>query len=319
MESGRAFLVSALTLVCSLSLLHGGDARAAVQRTFVSTSGSDAASCSLTAPCRGFAAAIAQTSSGGEVIVLDSGGYGIVTITKSVAIIAPPGVYAGITVFAGFDGVTVAAGPTDKVLLRGLTINGQGGNYGIHVTSGRETHIEDCTVANLTLHGILIEGGATVHIARAVVRGNANDGVRVQPSAAITIAATIADSTLTKNGGEGFLADLQAAGTGATVVATVTRVTASKNGASGFIAGSNNFGTVAMTVADSIAVDNGGNGVLVGGNNTLGIVSGSTLVGNFGADLAQNGAAVLRTSGTNALTGRGVADVFGTLTANPPQ
>src|SRR5512138_668523 len=77
----------------------------AAQRTFVSTSGVNNPACSLAAPCRDFAAAIAATSVNGEVIVLDSGGYGPVTITQSASIIAPPGVYAGISVSAGLDGV----------------------------------------------------------------------------------------------------------------------------------------------------------------------------------------------------------------------
>jgi hypothetical protein len=80
----------------------------AAQRTFVASYGSDANPCSLTAPCRGFAAAVAQTSTDGEVIVLDSAGYGTVTIAQSVSIIAPPGVYAGISVFSG-DGITVGS------------------------------------------------------------------------------------------------------------------------------------------------------------------------------------------------------------------
>src|SRR5437870_11556491 len=77
-------------------------AAALAQRTFVSAAtGNDANPCTRTAPCRNFAAAIAQTASGGEVVVLDSGGYGTVTINQAVSLIAPSGVYAGITVFSG--------------------------------------------------------------------------------------------------------------------------------------------------------------------------------------------------------------------------
>ncbi|MBK7793155.1 MAG: hypothetical protein IPJ62_11970 [Betaproteobacteria bacterium] len=57
----------------------------------------------------------------------------------------------------------VAAGPSDKVVLRGLTINGQGGNRGIVITSAGEVHIEQCTVANMGQDGIQINGGARVH------------------------------------------------------------------------------------------------------------------------------------------------------------
>src|ERR671934_1739865 len=102
-------------------------ALATIRRTFVSTSGSDANPCDRATPCRSFGAAIANTTAGGEVIVLDSGGYGPVTITKAVSIIAPPGIYAGITALSG-DAIDVSAGTSDKVTLRGLTLNGIGGN-----------------------------------------------------------------------------------------------------------------------------------------------------------------------------------------------
>ena len=78
-------------------------------------------------PCRDFATALAATNPNGEIIVLDSGGYGAVTIGQSVSIIAPPGVYAGISVFGGGDGVTIAAGPADKVTFRGLDDQRAGG------------------------------------------------------------------------------------------------------------------------------------------------------------------------------------------------
>src|SRR5215471_13629595 len=81
----------------------------AQQRTFVSGGGNDLNACSRTAPCRTFGHAISQTSVGGEVIVLDSAGYGAFTITQAVSIIAPPGIYAGISVFSG-DGIDINAG-----------------------------------------------------------------------------------------------------------------------------------------------------------------------------------------------------------------
>src|SRR5438874_11521405 len=116
---------------------------ALAQRTFVSAAtGNDANPCTRTAPCRNFAAAIAQTASGGEVIVLDSGGYGTVTINQAVSLVAPPGVYAGISVFSG-TGITVNAGPSDVVTLRGLTLTGLGGADGISFTSGASLYVQD--------------------------------------------------------------------------------------------------------------------------------------------------------------------------------
>src|SRR4051812_44863466 len=98
-------------LVAFASLLMTTATANAVQRTFVATTGNDGNSCSNTAPCRSFAAAIAVTDAGGEVIVLNSGGYGAVTITQSVSIISPPGVYAGIS---GFSGAAIEVNAPDS-------------------------------------------------------------------------------------------------------------------------------------------------------------------------------------------------------------
>lgn len=309
----RAFVIGRLNVLIVAACLSNYS-QATTQRTFVASSGVDNPSCSISAPCRGFIAAIGATSPNGEIIVLDSAGYGSVAIGKSISIIAPPGVYAGVSVFSGTDGVTVNAGPTDKVVLRGLSVNGQGGAYGIRVTSGGEIHIEDCTVANVGESGILVEGGTSVHIARTVIRGSFNSGVLVLPASAVAITVTVADSILTSNGNMGFWAITLAGGT---LETAVTRVTASANGTSGFRAEATDpAGSVAMVLADSISTKNVGAGVVAGGMNTTVMVSGSSSVRNGGADLHQAGAAVLRSVGNNALSGRGAADVSGTLTPN---
>src|SRR4029453_2440829 len=120
---------------------------AAAQRTFVSIGGNDASTtCSLVAPCRSFSKAITVTDDNGEVIVLDSGGYGHVTIDRSVSLIAPPGIYAGISVFPGDNGIDVN-GAGIKVALRGLTINGQGGDIGVYLSNGTELRIDGGTIA----------------------------------------------------------------------------------------------------------------------------------------------------------------------------
>src|SRR5438067_11312068 len=81
----------------------------AAQRTFVASSGNDANPCTRDLPCRSFATAIASTSPNGEVVALDSAGYGPFTVTQSVAIIGAPGVHAAITVPSG-NGIAVSAG-----------------------------------------------------------------------------------------------------------------------------------------------------------------------------------------------------------------
>jgi hypothetical protein len=129
------------------ALLTADPVAAAGQRSFVATNAVDNPTCSLATPCRSFGAAVAATSPGGEVIVLDSGGYGSVTIAQSVSIIAPAGIYAGISVLSG-DGVTIATTATDTVVLRGLTINNQGSSgHGINISGAGVVHIENTQVS----------------------------------------------------------------------------------------------------------------------------------------------------------------------------
>jgi hypothetical protein len=89
--------------------LFASTSMAQAQRTFVSGLGSDGNPCTRAAPCRTLTTALAQTNAGGELIVLDSAGYGAFAIGKSVSVIASPGVYAGISVFSG-DGIVINAG-----------------------------------------------------------------------------------------------------------------------------------------------------------------------------------------------------------------
>ncbi len=298
------------------ALIVSVPAFAAAQRTFVASYGSPANTafnCSIAKPCRAFSEAMGVTSTGGEIIVLDSAGYGPVTITQSVSIIAPPGVYAGISVFSGI-GVTISAGATDKVVLRGITINGQGGDDGIRVNSGQEIHIEECAVANMNLAGVFIVGGSAVHLTQITARSNGWFGVEVNPVTATTIVTTLTDSQLTSNGQGGFVARMTVGG--ATINAALTRVTASGNGA-GFVANSFNIGNITMTVADSVAIENMSWGAQASGANATAVVSGSTFVRNLGADLLQSASATFLTAGNNALTGRGAGDISGAVTLNP--
>lgn len=173
----------------------------ASQRTFVASTGNDASVCSLNAPCRSFAAAIAQTNTGGEVIVLDSAGYGPVVITQAVSLIAPAGIYAGISVFSG-NGITINA-PGAKVALRGLSINGQGGGNGILFSVGVALHVENCEISGMTGAGIATTAvGAAVHIIDSVVRDNTS-GIVIGGGDTNTV-ATISRTRVEHNGAEGI-------------------------------------------------------------------------------------------------------------------
>jgi hypothetical protein len=113
-------------------------------RTWVSGVGDDVNPCSRTAPCKTFAGAISKTAAGGEINVLDPGGFGGVTITKSLTIKAH-GVTAGVLV-AQTNAIVINAGANDKVTLEGLDINGIGVGAqtsltGVKVLSAKSVHI----------------------------------------------------------------------------------------------------------------------------------------------------------------------------------
>jgi len=154
------------------------------QRSFVASYGDDSKPCTTVQPCRGFAAALAATNAGGEIIVLDSAGYGPVTIDKSVTIVAPSGVYAGITVVSG-NGITIATNGID-VRLKGLTINGLGGNYGIRVTAGNTVRMEDCTIANISW-GVRVDGPVLMDVRASRFDRNASGGIWVQNGATLAV------------------------------------------------------------------------------------------------------------------------------------
>src|SRR5437763_13463520 len=91
-------------------------------RTWVSGVGDDANPCSRTAPCKTFAGAISKTANAGEINCLDPGGFGAVTITKSIAIKCR--YTEGGVLVSGTNAIVISATPTDKVTLDGLDING---------------------------------------------------------------------------------------------------------------------------------------------------------------------------------------------------
>src|SRR3954468_20292992 len=104
-------------LACTLlALAIPSTAHAQATRTWVSGVGDDANPCSRTAPCKTFAGAISKTAAKGEINVLDPGGFGGVTITKSITI-SSEGFEAGVLV-SGTNAIIVNAAATDVVVLR---------------------------------------------------------------------------------------------------------------------------------------------------------------------------------------------------------
>jgi hypothetical protein len=128
-------------------------ANAQATRTWVSGVGDDANPCSRTAPCKTFAGAISKTAPAGEINVLDPGGFGAVTITKSITI-SSVGFEAGVLV-SGTAGIVVNAAGTDTIILEGLDIEGLGtGLNGITVLAGGQVYVTRCKIHHFTSNGI---------------------------------------------------------------------------------------------------------------------------------------------------------------------
>ncbi|MBI3150332.1 MAG: right-handed parallel beta-helix repeat-containing protein [Betaproteobacteria bacterium] len=304
------------------------------QRTFVSTAGNDAntaSNCSNTTPCRGFTAALTVTDSGGEIIVLTSGGYGPVTINKSVSIIAPEGIYAGISVFSG-NGITIATAGVD-VVLRGLSINGLGGSgSGIHMTAGDGLIVQNCTISNFSSgYGLYVSTSARVRLLDSQVRGNYRGAVFASGATVLVSGSRFLDSTE-----EGLYAF--ASGAGVVTKVEVSRSEASSNGQYGFYAYAASSGRVELNVKDSVAARNS-SGVyatastgtalarvsnsLISGNTFYGLRAGGSgakllASGNEVSDndtgLYQSSSAVLQSTGDNTVSDN-TTNTSGTITS----
>src|SRR4051812_50127462 len=114
-------IFKALPALALIALALPVSASAQATRTWVSGVGDDANPCSRTAPCKTFAGAISKTANGGEINCLDPGGFGAVTINKTLVIDCH---YTEGGVLAGGNGIVVNATSTDVVVLRGLDIFG---------------------------------------------------------------------------------------------------------------------------------------------------------------------------------------------------
>jgi hypothetical protein len=161
-------------LTCTIFILALSSlAQAQAVRTWVSGVGDDLNPCSRTAPCKTFAGAISKTFIGGEIDALDGGGYGTVTVAKSITIDGGPGLASILA--SGTNGTTVniavnANDPERRVTYRRLTINGTGnsgavglrtGVRGIRFLAGLNVYVEDCYIQNFTSDAIQVSTSET--------------------------------------------------------------------------------------------------------------------------------------------------------------
>ncbi len=196
----RIFQLAPVLVLIALALPASASAQAT--RTWVSGVGDDANPCSRTAPCKTFAGAISKTATNGEINCLDPGGFGGVTITKSIAIKCQ--YTEGGVLVSGTNAIVVNAAATSKVTLRGLDINGIGtGLNGIRVLQAQSVRVLDSEIFGFVRNGIDFEPSnntARLTVARTDIHHNLGNGVFVHPtSIAGGAKATVSDSVIDHN------------------------------------------------------------------------------------------------------------------------
>ena len=230
-------IIKLFVLVCFTFLTTS--AVQAQARTWVSGVGDDLNPCSRTAPCKTFAGAISKTAKDGEISVLDPGGYGAVTINKSIYINGTQGAGYGSISAPLVNGIIInITDVTDvrkAVRLRGLDINGVStGINGVNILAANNVHIENCVIdgftGNGTTTGIGIRVAATNNMNLYVTGTEVHKtitGLRVTTSTGIALAnivnsrfnnnttgleastngvVTIIDSEVARNSGDGLKA-----------------------------------------------------------------------------------------------------------------
>lgn len=285
--------------------------QAQATRTWVSGVGDDVNPCSRTAPCKTFAGAISKTAAGGEIDCLDPGGFGAVTITKSITLDGTTGSGFGSILASATNGVNIndsASGSpnTIKVTLRNLSINGAGTTLGlnaINFTSGAQLAAENISIENFSQNGINVSINAAITAFIKVVncdirRVNA-DGISLNnANASGQIKATVERTSVTfctnglhaknftrvtadnsnfsLNVTNGVFAD-------ATAGFATIRVWSSNmslNGGNGVRAGNAGGGGSGIEIAQNQIDQNVGNGVLVGSGGTVETFTNNSIRGN---------------------------------------
>jgi hypothetical protein len=272
-------------------LAASSPALATSSRTFVSGGGTDTGACTTSDPCRTFAYALTQTEASGEIIVLSSAGYGTVTINKAVSIINTS-TFAGVTVASG-DGITISAGTTDSVTLRGLTVDGGGsGSNGIVFNTGGRLTIDQCDVMNFVGGGFIIGNGILIQptsgnhnivITNTTVSNNQYQGVNYFPPSGSTATAGIVIDHVSANSNNVGIAINNSFGASGTATASVSNSIASFNGGGGFY-----FANVTASLDASNASSNSSYGVAANTGATLALGR-SVLMNNtgYGLDIAE--------------------------------
>ena len=283
---------AAVGIIAVAATLAGpSSAFAQATRTWVSGVGDDANPCSRTAPCKTWGGAITKTATGGTIDALDPGGFGAITITKSVTLDGT-GTLASILV-SGTNGINVNAPAGSTVILRNLDVEGIGaGLNGINVLAVGTLRVEGLRIYGFTQNGITFSPAAT-------------------PSRMI-----VNDSSIDNNAGDGILDTQGTSGTGGNRVTlrndkidanTMNGVEAQGPAAGGFNAVVNSYNTAIS--------DNGAAGILSNGASATVRISQDTISGNITGLLATNSGKII-SFGNNSILGN-ATDGVPTSTVSP--
>ena len=190
-------------LIALVALALPASASAQATRTWVSGLGDDANPCSRTAPCKTFAGAISKTATNGEINCIDPGGFGGVTITKSIAIKCH--YTEGGVLVSGTNAIVVNAATTSRVTLKGLDINGIGtGLNGVRILQAKSVKIVGLEIFGFVRNGIDVENNsgttATVVVDRTHVHDNTGNGVVAAPANTGNTRVHVRRSTIDENG-----------------------------------------------------------------------------------------------------------------------
>jgi parallel beta helix pectate lyase-like protein len=284
-------------------------ALALANRVFVSArSGNNANSCdNIATPCQSFAGAVTQLNPDGEVIVLDSGGYGPVTITQGVTIEAPAGVTAFVHPPSG-DAITVNAG-SGTVTLRGLTLNG-GASNGITVNSAGTLNVENCFITGFIGNGIQMNAAGRLNVKGTDIKA-CGFGVEIANTAGV-VQASIDHCHLDGNT-IGFAAQTTDPGSSTT---TASYTTANNNSGFGWRCGNAiSTGKDVLNLEFCAGSENDFIGLVGASANALSVgrYSNCVFANNGGFGVERIAPATVETRGNNTITGNGTAATNGVI------
>jgi hypothetical protein len=279
-------------------------AQAQASRTWVSGVGDDANPCSRTAPCKTWAGAISKTAACGEIDALDPGGFGAVTITKSITLDGT-GTFASILASL-VNGIVINAASTDVVTIRGISINGFcNGINGINILQAKTVNVEDCVIFRFnTGNGITVNetNDLALNVRNTVIRDNTLDAINTVTSGAANKVTVTLDNVRLSGSGNGLHAR-----SGSRVFAHNSVF--SNNTTNGIFvdAAGANFATV--RVWTSVISVNGANGVRAGNAGNVGAsgfeMGQNQIDNNVGNGVLVSTGGVVETFGNNSIRGNG--------------